>query len=474
MRTSQSDANRVAKVEVTESCLGSGAFGAVYMGFDGATGRPVAVKEIPISREETGDDADKPAPGGGKPDGGVPQQVVNEIAIMRAATHPRLVEYLGARVAHSERSGPVVQIVMEYVAGGSVAKVVRRCGALSESVAALYLRDVLEGIAFLHDKCHVCHRDVKSENILLTPDGRCKVADYGASRTLQAVAGGGPSAMLTSCVGTPHYMAPEVVRNEPYGRRADIWSIGCVMFELLTGKPPQYGAGNPMALLYRVASSDDAVPTLPASGFSADAADFLAHCCRREADERWTAAALLEHPWIRAVARDEQAASAAAAGSGHSQASPTGSSSAAASTVQRKASVHSALADEEEDDAPTADVPHCHLCETGIALFACDECRALGLACQLCPGCWDRSHRRAARARAHAKRPLLFGSASSGGSRADPRPGAGAHGLMLRDGAFVDVVDAAELDWTCALCATPNRAADRECFACSAGRDGAG
>jgi serine/threonine protein kinase len=181
-----------------------------------------------------------------------------------------------------------VQIVMEFVASGS------RAGTLRESVAAMYMRDVLCGLEYLH-RSGVCHRDIKSENILVSPEGRCKITDYGASKVLRSSIAG-VSTMLNTFVGTPFYVAPEVVRGESYGRSAHIWSVGCLAYELLTGAPPNSGVVNPMAAMYKVASDGDAVPILPAVGHSTDAADFVATCCRRDAARRPTAAALLGHP----------------------------------------------------------------------------------------------------------------------------------------------------------------------------------
>jgi serine/threonine protein kinase len=442
MLHTRDDDEKIRHVVVGEACLGSGAFGSVYLGFDGATGKTVAVKEIPISPDEAG--------------GGLPMNIINEIAIMRDARHPNLVEYHGSRLTETAHGGTVVQIVMEFVASGSLAGLLRRAGTLREPVAAMYMRDVLCGLEYLH-RSGVCHRDIKSENILVSPEGRCKITDYGASKVLRSSIAG-VSTMLNTFVGTPFYVAPEVVRGESYGRSADIWSVGCLAYELLTGAPPNYGVVNPMAAMYKVASDGDAVPVLP-DGHSTDAADFVATCCRRDAARRPTAAALLDHPWVRKLVSTGTATSAPR------DRTPKNTAASALNSKPRESFAGSQGVNEDDDGVSLS---RCHACGEELALFSCDDCRRLNLAHSLCHSCWGTSHR-TSRSRGHVKRPLLFlpPRASPQRHREPPRRFelCADGGMMLPGGAFVDTInDADDVEWECGRCHLLNTMTAAECL----------
>ncbi|CUG92290.1 protein kinase, putative, partial [Bodo saltans] len=172
--------------------------------------------------------------------------IQNEVELLeRAARHDHIVSYYGSMITAEHHK---LALVMEYVSGGSLASIVRRQKGLRDSVIRAYGRDVLLGLQYLHEVCRMCHRDIKPDNILVTPEGRCKLADFGASRALER------TALLKTCVGTPYYMAPEVVQGEGYDESADIWSFGATLFEMASGKPPFADISNGMAVMFRVAT----------------------------------------------------------------------------------------------------------------------------------------------------------------------------------------------------------------------------
>ncbi|CAJ1989534.1 Protein kinase (STE family) [Leishmania donovani] len=203
--------------------LGVGGRGVVYEGFDHARGHFVAIKELAYMEPSVADEDDTEL-----------AAILSELAYMREAQHTNLVEYYGAR-----RCAIGIQIIMEYVSGGSLDYVLTRCGPLRENVARAYTRDVLEALHYLHKTMHVCHRDVKPANILITPDGRCKLADFGVAKQVDATTptrpahaerggkgmgkeeegnsprhrNGGRQGYLQTAVGTPWYMAPEVING---------------------------------------------------------------------------------------------------------------------------------------------------------------------------------------------------------------------------------------------------------------------
>ncbi|KPI89997.1 putative protein kinase [Leptomonas seymouri] len=202
--------------------LGVGGRGVVYEGFDHAKGQFVAIKEMAYMESSmAGEENTEMA------------EILSELACMREARHPNLVEYYGAR-----RSAVGVQIIMEYVSGGSLDYVLTRCGPLREAVARTYTRDVLEALRYLHEVMRVCHRDVKPANILISPEGRCKLADFGVAKHMEEppCPHGAPQnpqqqsrsseerdrrrgnfgvreGYLQTAVGTPWYMAPEVING---------------------------------------------------------------------------------------------------------------------------------------------------------------------------------------------------------------------------------------------------------------------
>jgi serine/threonine protein kinase len=131
------------------------------------------------------------------------------------------------------------------------------------------------------------HGDVKGQNVVIGADGWAKLADFGCARS---VGSAGPIG------GTPAFMAPEVARGEEQGPAADVWALGCTVIEMATGRAPWSGVGDVVAAV-RLIGYTDAVPESP-ERFSAEAKDFLDKCLRRRAGERWTAAQLLEHPFL--------------------------------------------------------------------------------------------------------------------------------------------------------------------------------
>ena len=169
---------------------------------------------------------------------------------------------------------------MEFCSGGSLADLVTRQGALDEEVVQWYTVQMLQGLAYLHSR-GVLHRDLKPNNVLLasSSDGETilKLADFGCSKTLE-----GTSATATNAVGTIAYCAPEVLRpvdgvsRTRYGYKADIWSLGMTVLELLTGVRPFSDSSNVFAIMYRLAMKLEG-PEIPDS-LSADAKDFLHRC----------------------------------------------------------------------------------------------------------------------------------------------------------------------------------------------------
>ena len=157
----------------------------------------------------------------------------------------------------------------------------------------MYISQVLDGLCYLHDQ-GVIHRDIKGANILTTKDGSVKLADFGvATKAGSLLDGNNP------VVGSPYWMAPEVIDQSGATTASDVWSVGCVVIELLDGKPP-YHFLDPMPALFRIVQDD--CPPLP-DGASPIVKDFLIHCFQKDANLRVSARKLCRHPWMMSARR---------------------------------------------------------------------------------------------------------------------------------------------------------------------------
>lgn len=254
--------------------LGSGAFGEVFQCFDHDTGRELAVKMVKLHGVNA--EVSKEV-----------RALENEIILLRNFHHERIVRYFGCSVERTE-----ICIFMEYMPGGSIFDIITKYGALTETVAGKYTRQVLEGLAYLH-KHVIVHRDIKGANVLRDNAGNVKLADFGTSKRLQTICS---VSGLKTIVGTPYWMAPEVINGESYGRKADVWSMGCTVVEMLTKKPP-WADLETMAAIYKIATTDYPKFTLPGNT-SSYVDDFLRLTFRRVQQDRPAAEDLLSHPFV--------------------------------------------------------------------------------------------------------------------------------------------------------------------------------
>ncbi|XP_055049953.1 mitogen-activated protein kinase kinase kinase 3 [Misgurnus anguillicaudatus] len=254
--------------------LGQGAFGRVYLCYDVDTGRELAAKQVhfdPASPETSKEVS----------------ALECEIQLLKNLHHERIVQYYGCLRDHNEKT---LTIFMEYMPGGSVKDQLKAYGALTENVTRKYTRQILEGMSYLHSNM-IVHRDIKGANILRDSAGNVKLGDFGASKRLQTICMS--STGIRSVTGTPYWMSPEVISGEGYGRKADVWSLGCTVVEMLTEKPPwaEYEA---MAAIFKIATQPTN-PQLP-SHISEHTRDFL-RCIFVEAKYRPSAEELLRHPF---------------------------------------------------------------------------------------------------------------------------------------------------------------------------------
>eukprot|EP00457_Paulinella_chromatophora_P000887 gb/GEZN01000888.1/.p1 GENE.gb/GEZN01000888.1/~~gb/GEZN01000888.1/.p1 ORF type:complete len:1118 (-),score=151.66 gb/GEZN01000888.1/:33-3386(-) len=280
------DVKRVGSYQILES-IGKGAFGAVYRGVDIKTGTVVAIKRIPI----IGVDKDEQA------------SIEGEIDLLKNLVHKNIVTYVGVI-----REQYYLNIILEYVEGGPLSSLVSRFGGqLPERLCRIYIAQVLRGLEYLHQQ-GVIHRDIKGANILSDKSGVVKLADFGVATKLS------DARKSESVVGTPYWMAPEIIEMTGIqGAACDIWSVGCTLIELLTGKPPYFDLGQ-MPALFKIVQDDH--PPLP-DDISPALNDFMLQCFAKNPFNRPTASKLLKHPWLKEIEdtdATQQAVAAAGAG----------------------------------------------------------------------------------------------------------------------------------------------------------------
>ncbi|KAJ0666717.1 putative protein kinase STE-STE-Pl family [Helianthus annuus] len=250
--------------------IGKGAYGRVYKGLDLENGDFVAIKQVSlenIAQEDL-------------------NIIMQEIDLLKNLNHKNIVKYLG-----SLKTKTHLHIILEYVENGSLANIIKpnKFGPFPESLVAVYIAQVLEGLVYLHEQ-GVIHRDIKGANILTTKEGLVKLADFGVATKLTEA-----DVNTHSVVGTPYWMAPEVIEMSGVCAASDIWSVGCTVIELLTCVPPYYDL-QPMPALFRIVQDEN--PPIPDS-LSPGLTDFLHQCFKKDARLRPDAKTLLSHPWIQ-------------------------------------------------------------------------------------------------------------------------------------------------------------------------------
>jgi serine/threonine protein kinase len=252
--------------------IGRGSLGFVYKGLEANTGQLMAVKEVLIDPKDQTDENFR-------------KSLQNEIDIYKDLQHRSIVAYLGHDYMESR-----LYIYLEYMPGGSIAQVLAQYGAFDESLIAQYTVNLLEGLEYLHTRDPpVLHRDIKGANILVGIDGTVKLSDFGCSKRTMGTA-------VHTLRGSIPWMAPEVMCQSGYGRKADIWSLGCVLIEMSTAAAPWGDFDNCLAAMARIAMSEE-TPPVP-QHLSKAAADFVTCCTRRAQQDRPDAVELSKHEFM--------------------------------------------------------------------------------------------------------------------------------------------------------------------------------
>eukprot|EP01027_Heterolobosea_sp_BB2_P017194 GEZU01024386.1.p1 GENE.GEZU01024386.1~~GEZU01024386.1.p1 ORF type:complete len:348 (-),score=102.81 GEZU01024386.1:209-1252(-) len=255
--------------------LGEGSYGKVYKSINKRNGKVYAVKVVEYESEEFLD-------------------VQKEINILKDCKHPNITRYYASFIRDNQ-----FWIVMELCEAGSLSDNISILDeALNENQIAAVCLSVLRGLHFLHSTKKI-HRDIKCGNILLTRNGDVKIADFGVAKQMtNSIAKG------STVIGTPYWMAPEVIKGEEYDGKADIWSLGITAIEMAERKPPLEDIP-PMRAIFMIPSRQP--PTLSdPDNWSDEFNDFIFQCLKKDPSQRPTAEALLKHPFIRKVRNPQQ------------------------------------------------------------------------------------------------------------------------------------------------------------------------
>nr|XP_023874179.1 serine/threonine-protein kinase ATG1c isoform X2 [Quercus suber]POE83800.1 serine/threonine-protein kinase atg1c [Quercus suber] len=252
--------------------IGSGSFSVVWHARHRVHGTEVAIKEIATGRLNKK----------------LQESLMSEIFILKRINHSNIIRL------HDIIEVPgKIHLVLEYCRGGDLSVYLQRHGRVPEAIAKQFMLQLAAGLQILRDN-NLIHRDLKPQNLLLSTNNNnstLKIADFGFARSLQ------PRGLAETLCGSPLYMAPEIMQLQKYDAKADLWSVGAILFQLVTGKTPFTG-NNQIQLLQNIMRSTELHIPLDITDLSSDCKDLCQKLLRRNPVERLTFEEFFNHPFL--------------------------------------------------------------------------------------------------------------------------------------------------------------------------------
>ena len=257
--------------------IGQGASGSVYTARDNLNNEQVAIKQMNLAKQPR------------------KELIINEINIMRDSSHPNIVNFIDSYLVTNE-----LWVIMELMGGGPLTDIIDNNKNLSEQQIAYITHESLKGLFHLH-QMSIIHRDIKSDNVLMDEHGRVKLTDFGFCAKITE-----DRSKRATMVGTPYWMAPEVVKQKEYSYKVDIWSLGIMAIEMVEGEPP-YLDEEPLKALYLIATNG--TPTLKhPERLSAALKDYLTVSLEVDVSKRASSQDLLDHDYFKMAATPAEVA----------------------------------------------------------------------------------------------------------------------------------------------------------------------
>ncbi|KAL2502960.1 Protein kinase superfamily protein [Forsythia ovata] len=253
--------------------IGSGSFSTVWHARHRVHGTEVAIKEIVTARLNLK----------------LQESLKSEIFILKKINHPNII-----RLHDMIEEPDKLYIILEYCKGGDLSMYIQQhVGRIPEVTAKHFMQQLAAGLKVLREN-NLIHRDLKPQNLLLSTDDEnsvLKIADFGFARSLQ------PRGLAETLCGSPLYMAPEIMQLQKYDAKADLWSVGAIQFQLVTGKTPFTG-NNQIQLLQNIMKSTELQFPPDAENLSPDCMDLCRKLLRRNPVERLTFEEFFNHPYL--------------------------------------------------------------------------------------------------------------------------------------------------------------------------------
>ncbi|KAK2742305.1 ATP binding [Myotisia sp. PD_48] len=276
------------------SLIGEGSFGSVFLALHSVTGELMAVKQVELPSATKGTEFDQKK-------NNMVNALKREIDLLQGLQHENIVQYLGTSTDEQ-----YLNIFLEYVPGGSIATMLKQYNTFQEPLIRNFVRQILAGLSYLHSR-DIIHRDIKGANVLVDNKGGIKISDFGISKRVEASTmlgsgahhGGASHLHRPSLQGSVYWMAPEVVRQTAHTKKADIWSLGCLVVEMFIGAHP-FPDCTQLQAIFAIGSNQARPP--PPENASKEAMAFLDMTFEVDHEKRPSADELLSNTFLETIA----------------------------------------------------------------------------------------------------------------------------------------------------------------------------